>query len=246
MDPVPRGNLQPFPFASDAGTQHALPPDGRLSSMPTTQFVKREPFELAGYHIAPGTSETIDIPVSRLSTDTDVGLRVRVLHGKRPGPVLFVSGSVHGDEIMGVEIIRRLLKAVNPKRLSGTLLCIPIVNAYGFVAHQRYLPDRRDLNRCFPGSISGSLAAQLADRFTQEIIARISCLNHHCWYWFHWYLDWKRGCWCSYSIGCHLGCWCFRHCWRFSHLHLPCHSPCCRCHCRYCVEGQDVQGCYRR
>ena len=129
-------------------------------------------FELAGNRIAPGTSETIDIPVSRLSTDTDVGLRVRVLHGRRPGPVLFVSGSVHGDEIMGVEIIRRLLKAVNPKRLAGTLLCIPIVNAYGFVAHQRYLPDRRDLNRCFPGSTSGSLAAQLADRFTQEIIAR--------------------------------------------------------------------------
>jgi len=131
-------------------------------------------FELAGHHIAPGTSETIDIPVSRLSTHTEISMRVRVVHGRYPGPVIFVSGSVHGDEIIGVEVARRLLKEVSPKRLAGTLLCIPIVNAYGFVAHQRYLPDRRDLNRCFPGSANGSLAAQLAHRFTQEVIARCS------------------------------------------------------------------------
>lgn len=99
-------------------------------------------------------------------------MTVRVIHGRRPGPVLFVSGGVHGDEIIGVEIIRRLLKIVSAKRLAGTLLCIPIVNAYGFIAHQRYLPDRRDLNRCFPGSAKGSLAAQLAHRFTQEILVR--------------------------------------------------------------------------
>ncbi len=129
-------------------------------------------FELAGHSIAPGTSETIDIPVSRLSTDTEVSLRVRVIHGKKPGPVMFVSGSVHGDEIIGVEVVRRLLKSVSPKRLAGTLLCIPIVNAYGFVAHQRYLPDRRDLNRCFPGNATGSLASQLAHCFTTEVIAR--------------------------------------------------------------------------
>lgn len=132
------------------------------------------PFELAGHHVSPGTSETIDIPVSRLSTHTEISMRVRVVHGKRPGPVIFVSGSVHGDEIIGVEIARRLLNAVSVKRLAGTLLCVPIVNAYGFVAHQRYLPDRRDLNRCFPGSANGSLAAQLAHHFTQEIIARCS------------------------------------------------------------------------
>ncbi len=124
--------------------------------------------------VAPGSAMTVDIPVSRLSTDTEIALRVRVIHGKRPGPVMFVSGSVHGDEIIGVEIMRRLQKAISPKRLAGTLLCIPIVNAYGFVAHQRYLPDRRDLNRCFPGSARGSLAAQLAHHFTNEVIARCS------------------------------------------------------------------------
>lgn len=131
-------------------------------------------FELAGHSIKPGTSETIDIPVSRLSTDTEISMRVRVIHGKKPGPVMFVSGSVHGDEIIGVEVVRRLLKSVSPNRLQGTLLCVPIVNAYGFVAHQRYLPDRRDLNRCFPGTAKGSLASQLAYCFTTEIIARCS------------------------------------------------------------------------
>lgn len=140
--------------------------------MPKTSSVPH--FELAGHSIAPGTSATIDIPVSRLSTDTEVSLRVRVIHGKKPGPVMFVSGSVHGDEIIGVEVVRRLLKSVSPKRLAGTLLCIPIVNAYGFVARQRYLPDRRDLNRCFPGNPTGSLASQLAHCFTTEIIARSS------------------------------------------------------------------------
>ncbi len=99
-------------------------------------------------------------------------MRVRVIHGRKPGPVMFVSGSIHGDEIIGVEIVRRLLREVSAKRLAGTLLCIPVVNTYGFIQHQRYLPDRRDLNRVFPGFAKGSLASQLAYHFTQEILAR--------------------------------------------------------------------------
>ncbi|MEM7664901.1 MAG: succinylglutamate desuccinylase/aspartoacylase family protein [Pseudomonadota bacterium] len=131
-----------------------------------------QPFEFAGHTVEPGTSATIDVPVSRLSTATEISMRVRVIHGRKPGPVIFISGSVHGDEIIGVEICRRVINAVSAKRLAGTLLCVPIVNAYGFVQHQRYLPDRRDLNRCFPGSPKGSLAAQLAHHFTEQIIAR--------------------------------------------------------------------------
>ncbi|MGB7409157.1 MAG: succinylglutamate desuccinylase/aspartoacylase family protein [Pontixanthobacter sp.] len=138
--------------------------------MPKAETVA--PFELAGHSVAPGTSQTIDIPVSRLSTHTEINLSVRVVHGRKPGPVVFVSGGVHGDEIIGVEIIRRLLKSVSAKRIAGTLLCIPIVNAYGFIARERYLPDRRDLNRCFPGAERGSLASQLAHHFTQQIIKR--------------------------------------------------------------------------
>lgn len=134
-----------------------------------------EPFHIAGHEVAAGTGKLVDIPVSRLSTGLEVGLRVKVLHGSRPGPVLFVSGSLHGDEIIGVEIVRRLLSQVDLHSLAGTLLCIPVVNAYGFVAHQRYLPDRRDLNRCFPGSETGSLASQLAYKFTTEILERSDC-----------------------------------------------------------------------
>ena len=129
-------------------------------------------FELGTRRIAPGTRETIDLPVSVLSNHTPVSLSVHVVHGPSPGPTLFVSAAVHGDEVIGVEIVRRLLRAPNLDRLKGTLLAIPIVNAFGFMNHSRYLPDRRDLNRSFPGSAEGSLAARLAHIFMQEIVAR--------------------------------------------------------------------------
>lgn len=83
-----------------------------------------------------------------------------------------MSAAIHGDEIIGVEIIRRLLRSPALKRLRGTLICVPIVNIFGFITHSRYLPDRRDLNRSFPGSEHGSLAGQLARLFSQEIIQR--------------------------------------------------------------------------
>jgi len=133
---------------------------------------KRAPFEFGGVSIAPGSSETVDLPISRLSTHTEVSMPVRILHGAKYGPTLFVSAAIHGDEIIGVEMIRRLLKNISAKRLHGTLLAVPVVNAFGFIAHNRYLPDRRDLNRVFPGSARGSLAAQLANVFTTEIVSR--------------------------------------------------------------------------
>ncbi|WP_202131749.1 succinylglutamate desuccinylase/aspartoacylase domain-containing protein [Aurantiacibacter rhizosphaerae] len=132
----------------------------------------RDPFILADRSIPRGKMATVELPISRLSTHTEISLPIRVLHGAKPGPTLFVSAGVHGDEIVGVEIIRRLLGKVRARSLSGTLICIPVVNVFGFVQHQRYLPDRRDLNRSFPGSASGSLAAQLASVFTREIICR--------------------------------------------------------------------------
>ena len=100
---------------------------------------------------------------------------VHVVHGRRPGPVLLVSAAVHGDEINGVEIIRRLLTQKSIDRLKGTLIAIPVVNVYGFVSKSRYLPDRRDLNRSFPGSENGSMAARLAHVVMTEIIPH--CTN---------------------------------------------------------------------
>lgn len=133
---------------------------------------RRSAFALNGSKVAAGTRKTIDLPVSVLSDHTPVAMSVHVIHGKLDGPTLFVSAGVHGDEVIGVEIVRRLLRAPKLKTLRGTLIVIPIVNAFGFINHSRYLPDRRDLNRSFPGNTGGSLASRLAHLFLNEIVAR--------------------------------------------------------------------------
>ncbi len=130
------------------------------------------PFEIGEQRIESGARRTVDLPVSVLSDHTPVTMSVQVVHGHRPGPTMFVSAAVHGDEVIGVEIVRRLLRAPSLSSLKGTLLAVPIVNAFGFMNHSRYLPDRRDLNRSFPGSSTGSLAARLANLFLQEIVFR--------------------------------------------------------------------------
>ena len=132
----------------------------------------RESFEIAGRKIKPGSSETVDIPLGVLSTQTPMTLPVHVIHGRRPGPTLFVSAAIHGDEVLGVEVIRRLLQMKQIAKPRGTLLFIPVVNVYGFISHSRYLPDRRDLNRCFPGSAGGSLAGKLAHVFMEEVVRK--------------------------------------------------------------------------
>lgn len=129
-------------------------------------------FRIGKSDVAPGTRLTVNLPVCVMSDHTPVTLSVHVVNGRQPGPVLFVSAAVHGDEVIGVEIVRRLLKTSSLDAISGTLLVIPVVNSFGFITHSRYLPDRRDLNRTFPGNAVGSLAARLADLFMAEIIAR--------------------------------------------------------------------------
>jgi predicted deacylase len=129
-----------------------------------------EPIAIAGIEIEPGDRRAVEIPVSRRFTRHELYLPVEVVHGTHPGPRLFVCAAIHGDEINGVEIIRRILRRVTPRRLRGALIAVPIVNIYGFVGLTRYLPDRRDLNRSFPGSARGSLAARLAEVFTREIV----------------------------------------------------------------------------
>lgn len=130
----------------------------------------RENFELGGVAVKPGSRATVEIPVSVMPDHTPTKISVEVIHGKEPGPTVFVSAAVHGDEIIGVEIVRRLLASSKVRRLHGTLLAVPIVNSLGFINRSRYLPDRRDLNRSFPGSERGSLAGRLADIFLQEIV----------------------------------------------------------------------------
>ena len=133
---------------------------------------KRAAFAIGDALVPAGTRETVDIPISVLSDHTPVTMSVHVVHGRRPGPTLFVSGAIHGDEIIGVEIIRRVLRSTALKSIRGTLLAIPVVNAYGFLNRSRYLPDRRDLNRSFPGTPKGSLASRLAYIFNREIVQK--------------------------------------------------------------------------
>ena len=132
----------------------------------------RTPFSIAGHEIAPGARQLVVLPVARMSNHTPVTLPVHVLHGEQPGPAMFVSAAIHGDELNGVEIIRRILRTLSPGNIRGTLLCVPVVNAYGFIGRSRYLPDRRDLNRSFPGSATGSLAARIAHLLLNEVVKR--------------------------------------------------------------------------
>lgn len=132
----------------------------------------RTPFEIGSDVIAPGTRRSVALPVSALPDHTPVNLAVEVIHGKRAGPTMFVSAAVHGDEVIGVEVVRRLLRAPQLDKMRGTLLVVPIVNSFGFLARSRYLPDRRDLNRCFPGSSKGSLGSRLAHIFLNDVVLR--------------------------------------------------------------------------
>jgi len=131
-----------------------------------------ERFEVGGNEIALGERKLVVLPVSRLSNHTQVTLPVQVIRGHSRGRVLAVTAAVHGDELNGVEIIRRLTRMIRPEGLAGTLMCVPVVNGYGFVVRSRYMPDRRDLNRSFPGSAAGSLAARLAHLLLSEVIVR--------------------------------------------------------------------------
>lgn len=134
----------------------------------------RAPFEIAGEQVKAGTRQTVEVPVAKLYTHTPLHIPVEVIHGHRDGPVMMVCGAIHGDEINGVEIIRRVLKNSALRHLRGTLLAVPIVNVFGFVQRTRYLPDRRDLNRCFPGSESGSLGGRIAYLIRTQLMENVT------------------------------------------------------------------------
>jgi uncharacterized protein len=125
-----------------------------------------------GTTIAAGKRGDVSLPIADLYTSTSVSMPVQVINGRQAGPVLFVSAAIHGDELNGVEIIRRLLRRKGLNAIRGTLIAVPIVNVHGFLDQSRYLPDRRDLNRSFPGSPKGSIAARLANTFLNEIVKR--------------------------------------------------------------------------
>ncbi|KDE40708.1 putative deacylase [Nitrincola lacisaponensis] len=133
---------------------------------------RNQPITVGSVTIQPGERCTVDLEVGKLYTHTPAVMPVQVICGRQAGPVLFVCAALHGDEINGVEIIRRLMRLPALNRMKGTLMAVPVVNLFGFINQSRYLPDRRDLNRSFPGSPTGSLAARTARLFLKEVVSK--------------------------------------------------------------------------
>jgi len=120
--------------------------------------------------INPGERKRTELKIAKLYDYTEMTMPVEIIRGLEDGPIMFVSAAMHGDEINGVEIARRLLSQKILKKIKGTLIVVPVINVFGYNSRSRYLPDRRDLNRSFPGSPSGSLGSRLANIFLTEIV----------------------------------------------------------------------------
>lgn len=132
----------------------------------------REPIRIGSMEVAPGRKGQTELPVARLSTGTELPLPIVVVHGAKPGTKLWLDAAIHGDELNGIRIIREVLRKLDPRKLRGTVVAAPVVNVFGLVHNSRYLPDRRDLNRSFPGSKRGSLASRLARLFVDEVVGK--------------------------------------------------------------------------
>lgn len=136
--------------------------------------------EVGGAETAAGERRDVELFVSRLPSGAPVTMPVTVINGIEPGPGLALTAAIHGDEIAGTEAIRRVLARLDPLALSGQVLAAPIVNVSGFAESGRYLPDRRDLNRSFPGSRRGSFASRLANLLMSEVISHCRyCVDLH-------------------------------------------------------------------
>jgi predicted deacylase len=141
---------------------------------------KNEDLFILNQKIAPGESKTIHFSFAKLYTSTKVEIPIIVERALEPGPVILMTAGIHGDEINGVEVVRQVIaKKINkPKR--GTIICVPILNIFGFLNASREFPDGRDLNRVFPGSKTGSLASRVAYHFTNKILPLADlCLDFH-------------------------------------------------------------------
>jgi predicted deacylase len=130
------------------------------------------PFEILGTQVGGGERRDLALPVGESFTGSELAMGVVVVHGPHPGPVLCLTAGVHGDEVNGIEVVRRLLADLDPARVSGTVVGVPIVNPHGFRRGSRYAPDRRDLNRHFPGRRYGSAASRIAHALFEQVVRR--------------------------------------------------------------------------
>ena len=133
-----------------------------------------EPITVGNTTVEPGRKVQIDLPFARVVTGATESLPVKVINGRSAGPNIWLSAAIHGDELNGIQIIRRVIKDLDAKNLRGAVIAVPIVNPLGFISQSRYLPDRRDLNRSFPGSTRGSTASRLAHLFMEQVVDHCS------------------------------------------------------------------------
>ncbi len=133
-----------------------------------------EPITVGDVTVQPGRKVQIELPFARVVTGATESLPVKVINGRSAGPNVWLSAAIHGDELNGIQIIRKVIKDIDAKSLRGAVIAVPIVNPLGFIVESRYLPDRRDLNRSFPGSKRGSTASRLAHLFMEQVVEHCS------------------------------------------------------------------------
>lgn len=143
-------------------------------------FASHEDFAIAGRAIPPGSSTEIDLKFSESYLGQPISVPVSVTRAKEPGPVVLITSAIHGDELNGIGIVRELLYKHAHEIVRGTLICVPVVNVLGVENHARYMPDRRDLNRSFPGAESGSITGRLAHVVFSELVKSADyCIDFH-------------------------------------------------------------------
>jgi predicted deacylase len=162
------------PVPALAAPAPALPPAPATDALPPAAGT--EAFSLLGRQVSPGSAVRLMWSPDRVFEGMSGETPVLVVHGREPGPVLCLTAAVHGDELNGIEIVRRVFQDLSPEALRGTAIGVPIVNIHGFRRGSRYLPDRRDLNRFFPGNPQGSSASRIAHSLTDTIIRHCSAL----------------------------------------------------------------------
>lgn len=158
-------------LAVTAATAYAQD-DPTVVTEPAAEPPVRDPFVMLGDEVPPGQRRQLAWSAGYHFGGVEAPTPVLVAHGERDGPVLCLTAAVHGDELNGIEVVRRVVYSLDPVKLAGTVIGVPIVNIAGFQRNSRYLPDRRDLNRHFPGSPTGSLASRVAYSFFTQVIQR--------------------------------------------------------------------------
>lgn len=139
-----------------------------------TETKVNQPITVGDTTIPPGRKVQVELPFAMLVSGATESMPVKVINGRSAGPVVWLSSAIHGDELNGLQVIRRVISQVDAKMLRGAIIATPIVNPLGFMIESRYTPDRRDLNRSFPGSARGSTAARIAHLFMSQVVEHCS------------------------------------------------------------------------